>query len=542
MEKRDKLYKYLCIVLSVLLMIMIFLYFHDGGKHIEVLNNTGTVGSESEDDNKEELQRYMTNNILASSQNAFYAIRNDGTVITTNNEIDLSTWNNIVGIAASNDYVAAIKKDGTVIASIEIPGIEKWRDIIDISASESYLAGLKADGTVVTIGTSEYTKGKMEDTNEWNNIIQISQGLDSLVALKSDGMVVGTCSNYYGQLEINNWKNIIQVETKDCYTAGLRADGTVVCVGYSNCICDTSGWNDIVEISVDRWGIVGLKSDGTLVATGAGLSGSSVISYDNSSTETQLSINGITDVVSVDSYFDTICIKKDGTAVAVGSFNTEGQCEVELWNDLVNYRNKNDYIEEIGKQEIVDFDSTKEMSQAEKFEREYAERKRREEEERINKEADIYIGMDSKSVLIKLGQILDNNQITVSDPTSSGMINYSFTISNSEAADLFKVDSIRNLPQITNVTLQFSDDKLEYISLKTELPSDASNTATGREYIAGIIKNEARKMGYNDDVIVRGQYGNNVVYRGTFDIDGVRITLFISDELKNMGVHLYSNF
>ena len=60
MEKRDKLYKYLCIVLSVLLMIMIFLYFHDGGKHIEVLNNTGTVGSESEDDNKEELQRYMT--------------------------------------------------------------------------------------------------------------------------------------------------------------------------------------------------------------------------------------------------------------------------------------------------------------------------------------------------------------------------------------------------------------------------------------------------------------------------------------------------
>lgn len=175
---------------------------------------------------------------------------------------------------------------------------------------KSYLAGLKADGTVVTSGTSEYTKGKIEDTSEWNNIIQISQGLESLVALKSDGTVVGTGSNYYGQLEINNWKNIIQVETKDCYTAGLRSDGTVVCVGYSDCICDTSRWKDIVEISVDRWGIVGLKSDGTLVATGAGLSGSGVISYDNSSIETQLSINGITDVVFVDSYFNTICIKK----------------------------------------------------------------------------------------------------------------------------------------------------------------------------------------------------------------------------------------
>lgn len=81
--------------------IMIFLYFHDDRKHIEVLNNTETVGSESTEDDKEELQRYMTNNTLASSQNAFYAI----------------------------------KKDGTVIASVEIPGIEKWRDIIDISAT-----------------------------------------------------------------------------------------------------------------------------------------------------------------------------------------------------------------------------------------------------------------------------------------------------------------------------------------------------------------------------------------------------------------------
>ncbi len=560
MKKRDnELYKHLCVVLVSLLMIMIFLYFHEARKHLEISNNEEGVGNESTEDdeelqrymttvgnesaeNDEELQKYMTNNTLASSQNAFYAIKKDGTVITTNNEIDLSAWNDIVGITASNDYVVAIKKDGTVIASIEIPGIEKWRDIIDISASESYLAGLKADGTVVTSGTSEYTKGKIEDTSEWNNIIQISQGLESLVALKSDGTVVGTGSNYYGQLEINNWKNIIQVETKDCYTAGLRSDGTVVCVGYSDCICDTSRWKDIVEISVDRWGIVGLKSDGTLVATGAGLSGSGVISYDNSSIETQLSINGITDVVFVDSYFNTICIKKDGTAVAVGSFNTDGQSKVELWNDLVNYQNKNDYIEKIGKQEIVYFDDSNEMSQAEKFKREYAEKKTREEEERINKEADIHIGMDSKSVLIKLEQMLNNNQITVSDSTPSGMINYSFTISNIEAADLFKVDSVRNLPQITNVTLQFLDDKLEYIDLKTELPLEVSNSSTRKEYIANIIKNEAKKMGYDEDIIIRGQYGSSVVYRGTFEIDGAKITLFISDELKSMDVRLYSNF
>lgn len=543
MEKRDnKLYKYLCIVLALLLSVMIFLYFHDNKKHIEALNNTETVDSESIKDDEGPLQKYMTNKTLASSENAFYAIKKDGTVITTNDEIDISTWSNIVGIAASNDYVAAIKKDGTVIASVEIPGIEKWRDIIDISASESYLAGLKADGTVITIGTSEYTKGKMEDTNEWNDIIQISQGLDSLVALKSDGTVVGTGSNYYGQLEINNWKNIIQVETKDCYTAGLKADGTVVCVGYSDDFCDTSKWKNIVEISVDRWGIVGLKLDGTLIATGSGLSGSSIISYDNSSKETQLSIKGITNVVAVDCYFNTICVKKDGTAVSVGSFNENGQSKAELWTDLVNYRNKNDHIKEIEKQEIVDFDNTKKISEAEKYEREYAEKKRREKEERINKDADIHIGMDSKSVLKKLEQKLNNDEITVSDPTPSGIINYLFTVSNSEAADLFKVDSVRNLPQITNITLQFLDDKLEYIDLTTKLPSDVSNTATGREDIADIIKNEAQKMGYNDDVIVRGMYGNYVVYRGTFNIGGVKITLFIDSKLESMGVCLYSNF
>lgn len=540
MKKQDnKLYKYLCIVLASLLIIMIFLYFHKDETQVEELNNTETISNKAIEDNRENLQNNVIINALASSENASYAIKRDGTVVTTNDEIDLSTWNDIVSISATDDYVVGIKRDGTVIASSEIQGIEKWRDIIDISASESYLAGLKSDGTVITIGTSEYTRGKTEDTNEWNNIIQISQGLNSLVALKSDGTVVGTGSNYYGQLEINNWKNIIQVETRDCYTAGLRANGTVVCTGYSeDNYCDTSVWEDIVEISVDRWGIIGLKSDGTLVATGAGVSGNSVISCNDSSIETQLSVNDITDVAAVDSYSNTICIRKDGTAVVVGSFNANGQCDVEMWNDLVNYHNKNNYIEKIKRQEIVEIDDTETTSQAEQFRKEYAENKFREEEERRNQEADICIGMDSKTVLTKLEQMLNNNQIEIDDNTED--VYYSFVISNSEAADLFKVEAVRKLPQITNVILQFSDDKLEDINLKTKLPMDVSNS--NRKSIADIIKNEAKKMGYSEEIIVRGQYGSKAVYHGTFDIDKVKITIYISSDLENMGVHLYSEY
>lgn len=492
---------------------------------------------------KSEFLSQVTDNIVACTANASYALKTDGTVLATGNneegQLNVDEWSEIIGIDAADDYAVGIKKDGSVVATKEIQGLDEWKDIIDISAGNSYLAGLKSDGTVVTIGVSQYTIGETEDTDNWDDVIAISQGYDALVGLKKDGTVIGCGSNYYGQLEIDKWCNIIQIDTSDCFTAGLRSDGTVVCVGYANGTkCDTSKWSDIKEIAVDRWGIIGLKSNGSLVATGYGIDGHShIIPYSDNTRFTGLSIEGMSEVSALDSDCNTICIKNDGTVTVVGPYDSKKQMEVSNWNDIVTVYPKNEAIDKIMQMEVRDIEVSSKKSQAE----EHAEEQEKKEQARINEDAPIHIGMDSDSVLSELQKIVDKSEIVIEDSKEHDWTEYNFELSNSQVADIFGVKGVNSLPEVTKVELLFSatEGGLYLIHLYTKFPSNVSTEDSSRAAIEKIIKQEAQDMGAIGKISCRGQYGSYVIYRGTFEVDGVKIGISISEKMSDMIVSLY---
>lgn len=254
-------------------------------------------------------------------------IKSDGTVVAAgdnaNDQCNVSSWTDIVSVAAGTNHTVGLKSDGTVVAvgdnNYSQCDVAGWTDIVAISAGTNHTVGLKSDGTVVAVGNN--FKGKC-DVSDWTNIVSVAAGVYYTVGLKSDGTVVAVGENDYGQCDVSSWTDIIDVSAGSYHTVGLKSDGTVVAVGDNDYgQCDVSGWTDIIAVSAGTNHTVGLKSDGTVVAAG-----------DNSSARCHVS--DWSDIVAIAAGgYHTVGLKSDGTVVAVG-YNSDGQCDVSDWTDI----------------------------------------------------------------------------------------------------------------------------------------------------------------------------------------------------------------
>ncbi len=182
---------------------------------------------------------------------------------------NVSSWRDIVAVAASGAHTVGLKSDGTVIAVGDNKDgqcdVSAWRDIVAISAGDANTVGLKSDGTVVAVGNNKKGQCKVYG---WRDIVAVAAGDKHTVGLKSDGTVVAVGLNDRGQCNVKNWRDIIAVSAGSNNTVGLKANGTVVAVGSNyNGQCDVSEWRDIVAVSTGGYRTLGLKSDGTVVGT-----------------------------------------------------------------------------------------------------------------------------------------------------------------------------------------------------------------------------------------------------------------------------------
>ncbi|MBQ3871907.1 MAG: hypothetical protein II780_04330, partial [Clostridia bacterium] len=67
--------------------------------------------------------------------------------------------------------------------------VSSWRNIVDIAAGEHHSVGLKSDGTVVATGSNAY--GQCE-VSEWTDIVAIAAGNNFTMGVTSDGTVYVT--------------------------------------------------------------------------------------------------------------------------------------------------------------------------------------------------------------------------------------------------------------------------------------------------------------------------------------------------------------
>lgn len=181
--------------------------------------------------------------------------------------------------------------------------------------------------------------------------------------------------------------------------------------------------------------------------------------------------------------------------------------------------------------------STENSSHAQQINGENQLKKQEEEATRINTSADIYIGMPKKDVIAVLKSLVGDGAFEITEFDDIEVV-----MSNKQAARAFDAEFVKKLPKIQKVELFISDDALSYIDLRTDLPSGASAMKISRESAKPVFEAIAGNLGSNDSIHYSASYGNVGTIRGTFSVEGVKITISVDDKKEAMGVRLYTNF
>lgn len=258
-------------------------------------------------------------------------LKEDGSVYTAGNfskkMASLSSWSNLVAVAAGYEHSVGLKADGRVMSRGDNQkgegNVSNWSDVISVEAGDRITLGLKSDGTVlVGGGVAETGQTNVQD---WTDIVAISAGLQHTVGLKSDGTVVTAGYTSYDRCNVAGWTDIVAVAAGSYHTLGLRADGTVVAVGYNAYgQCNVSDWTDIIAIDAGERHSVGLRADGTVVAAGYEKEGG------------PCDVDDWRDVIEISCGKNTtIALRSDGTALATGNDEKSYQvCSVNDWKNL----------------------------------------------------------------------------------------------------------------------------------------------------------------------------------------------------------------
>lgn len=106
----------------------------------------------------------------------------------------IAGWDDLVMVKGDvTNHLVALDKYGRVYAvsgwfdaSHNELDVSSWRNIVDIAAGESHTVGLRADGTVVATGSNSYGQCNV---SEWTNIVAIEAGSSFTMGIAADGSV-----------------------------------------------------------------------------------------------------------------------------------------------------------------------------------------------------------------------------------------------------------------------------------------------------------------------------------------------------------------
>ena len=200
------------------------------------------------------------------------AIRTDGS-LWANEKIpsEAYSWKNLVSIRTGDygDCIFALTEDGHVLSTVKNMDLSSWTDIVAISTlrSGTVVFGIKADGTVMT-------NSRVLDLSKWSDIVQIAPGETGFViGLKNDGTLVGV-SDEYGGLNLSGISDVVQISAGRFHTVALRKDGTVVTFNTKSLgtYYEEPEWHDVVAVYANDWSTVVIQSDGTVLADSSDLS------------------------------------------------------------------------------------------------------------------------------------------------------------------------------------------------------------------------------------------------------------------------------
>lgn len=240
---------------------------------------------------KENIKRLDLAHTIAAGIRYSLLLTEDGKVRTAGSNSDgqcnVDTWEDIISVDGYGVCTIGLKKDGTVevagnLTTTQKARISSWKNIVDVAAGERYVVALQNDGRVVADG---HNGDYQCDVGNWKNIIDIDAGWRFTVGLTDNGelLYAGQAKKQISDYESDTeaWKDVIKISASGGqpnghlrgggHTVGLKSDGTLVAVGdnnYGQCDFDKNIWKDIVDVAAGDWYTVGLTKEGKVLITG----------------------------------------------------------------------------------------------------------------------------------------------------------------------------------------------------------------------------------------------------------------------------------
>ncbi len=258
---------------------------------------------------------------IASTPNAFAAVRTDGSVVA---------W------GASGTGGDIYTGGGAVDEDLD-GSVSKVRDIY---SNENAFAALREDGTVITWGFSQFggsstnvaNKIKNKNHSDFNAVTDIVATGSAFAAIRSDGSVVtwgnvlngGDSSSVASDIDGDtNLHDVVQVYATTSSFAALRKDGSVITWGDANnggtssdVASKINGATDTKAIYATNDAFAALRSDGSVVTWGNTHSGGNSTSVANELDGGSDTTEDITKIYSTTKAF--AAIRADGLVVTWG--------------------------------------------------------------------------------------------------------------------------------------------------------------------------------------------------------------------------------
>lgn len=286
-----------------------------------------------------ELNGSIDVNQVFSTENAFAALRADGSVVTWGKE--------------SNGGAKAVYNDSnTLIAGSSVKsklnGLDDAVDVEQVFSTAEAFAALRKDGSVITWGLSyvggdsslvaAQLDGGIDDTlldssvvNTTLDVKQIFSNNYAFAALRNDGSVVTWGLDYNGgdssnvAHELNGEIDVKQIFSSEYAFAALRVDGSVVTWGHTYGGGDSSlvksqlnGDIPVTQVFSTRDAFAALRVDGSVVTWGEPNSGGNSQYVANELNGT----TAITQIFSNDYAFSAL--RSDGSIVTWGDYSLGG--------------------------------------------------------------------------------------------------------------------------------------------------------------------------------------------------------------------------
>ena len=192
-------------------------------------------------------------------------LKANGGVVTSDNDQNIVTWNEITMIAAGRTHSVGLKTDGTVVCSGSTAAcqVNTWENVASVYAGNAVTIGITQDGTVLASGEG------LDPVRGQTGIRSAAIGDSQVLLVHSDGRVTSYSLASDTPFDTSSWTDVEEAAVGSSVAVGLRSDGTVLAVSSDDKLVKrVQSWTDIRYVDVCGSTVVALTKTGALKGAG----------------------------------------------------------------------------------------------------------------------------------------------------------------------------------------------------------------------------------------------------------------------------------